>query len=87
VYSSPLTRYWEQDEAPEAIFGTTEGTPEYTRRKLMWDSDPVRTTQLTAFVGARLQETGASIPGGLGPVMAKADPTVLQQIRAELMSG
>jgi hypothetical protein len=85
-----LTRYWEQDDAPEAIFGNTEGTPEYARRKAMWDADPVRTTQLTAFVAARLRETEAAMSGGpvgLQSIMASADPTVLQQVQAELTSS
>jgi hypothetical protein len=81
--SSPLNLYWEQDDAPEAIFGNTEGTPEYGRRKAMWDTDPVRTTPLTAFVAARLQQAEGAIPE-LHEIMARADPTVVAQIRAEL---
>jgi hypothetical protein len=82
-----LNRYWEQDDKPDAIFGDTEGTPEYNRRQAFWDTDPVRTTQLTTFVAARLQQAGQTAPGGpqkLHEIMLSADPTVLKQIQAEL---
>jgi hypothetical protein len=87
--SSPLLRYWEQDKAPDYMFGESEGTPEYARREAVWNSDPVRTTQLTAFVASRLQETEMILggPQALQAVIASADPTVLQQIQRELAVG
>jgi hypothetical protein len=87
--SSPLLRYWEQARAPEYIFGESEDTLEYARREAVWNADPVRTTQLTAFVAARLQATERALggPQALQAIVASADPTVLQQIQRELASG
>lgn len=31
--SSPIRRFWEQDEPPSSYYQETEGTPEYNRRK------------------------------------------------------
>ncbi|KAJ3710388.1 ran binding protein 11 [Lentinula raphanica] len=81
--SSYLALYWEKDNAPASYYRETEGTPEYERRKAVFDSDPVRTTQLSAFVGAKLREAEAKTPN-FQRYLADADPTVLQQIQAEL---
>jgi hypothetical protein len=52
-----------------------------------YTDDPARTTQLTAFISACLQEAGA-VCGGAAVLqeryLKKADPLVLAQIQAEL---
>ncbi|KAJ3989631.1 armadillo-type protein [Lentinula detonsa] len=81
---SYLTLYWEKSDAPASYYQDTEGTPEYERRKAVFESDPVRTTQLSAFVGAKLREAEAKIPNFQQLYLEGADPAVLQQIQAEL---
>ncbi|KIK67986.1 hypothetical protein GYMLUDRAFT_36796 [Collybiopsis luxurians FD-317 M1] len=83
-----LTLYWEQDDAPASYYQGAEGTPEYDRRKQIFESDLVRTAQLSAFVGDRLREAEARVgPTFQQRYLAEADPTVLQQIQAELIRG
>ncbi|KAJ3805093.1 hypothetical protein F5876DRAFT_82190 [Lentinula aff. lateritia] len=53
---SYLALYWERSDAPASFYQGSEGTPEYERRKVIFESDPVRTTQLSAFVGSKLRE-------------------------------
>ncbi|RDB22808.1 Importin-11 [Hypsizygus marmoreus] len=83
---SNLRRHWELNEAPTQYYQNTEGTPEYERRKAVYDKDPIRTMHLGTFVGTHLQEAEAAC----GPqafqslYLSKADPTVLQQIQVEL---
>ena len=36
--SSPIQRYWEQDEPPASYYQQSEGTLEYDRRKLVGTS-------------------------------------------------
>ncbi|KAJ4478277.1 ran binding protein 11 [Lentinula aciculospora] len=81
---SYLTLYWEKSEAPASYYQGSEGTPEYERRKALFDSDPVRTTQLSAFIGVKLREAEAKTPNFQQLYLAGADSTVLQQIQAEL---
>ena len=55
--------------------------------KQSWDNDPIRTTYLASFIGARLQEA-TEICGGPQELqtryLAKADPTVLKQLQDEI---
>ncbi|KAF8826887.1 hypothetical protein HHX47_DHR5000875 [Lentinula edodes] len=81
---SYLTLYWEKSDAPASYYQGSEGTPEYERRKVIFESDPVRTTQLSTFVGSKLRETEAKTPNFQQQYLIGADPTVLQQIQAEL---
>ncbi|KXN86407.1 Importin-11 [Leucoagaricus sp. SymC.cos] len=81
----PLKRYWDVDEAPSWFYQNTEGTPEYNRRKTVYDSDPVRTIQLNKFVHEKLQEAERnSSPGAFKAILDKADPIVLKQIQDEV---
>ncbi|KAI0938258.1 hypothetical protein AcV5_001092 [Taiwanofungus camphoratus] len=82
---SSLALYW--DQPTNSFYSGSEGTPEYDRRKALYDNDPVRTTQLTTFVAARLQEAEMACGGAVNlqtKYLAKADPLVLKQIQAEL---
>ncbi|KAF8639750.1 hypothetical protein AX17_001012 [Amanita inopinata Kibby_2008] len=80
-----LRRYWELSEAPPYYYQNTEGTPEYDRRKAIYENDPVRTMPLSVFVANRLQEVEAVCdPAVFQSYLAKADPTVLKQIQGEL---
>ncbi|KAF5390622.1 hypothetical protein D9757_002665 [Collybiopsis confluens] len=81
---SYLTLYWEQDDAPDSYYRGTEGTPEYDRRKQLFESDLVRTTQLSTFVGDRLREAENRVGPTFQRYLSKADPAVLQHIQAEL---
>ncbi|KAJ4481713.1 armadillo-type protein [Lentinula edodes] len=81
---SYLTLYWEKSDAPASYYQGSEGTPEYERRKVLFESDPVRTTQLSTFVGGKLREAEAKTPNFQQQYLIGADPTVLQQIQAEL---
>jgi hypothetical protein len=84
---SPITLYWEQDKAPSSHFGQApEGSAEYARRQAAWDSDPVRTVQLTTHVAHSLQEAERTLggPQALEEIISRADPLVTQQIRTEL---
>ncbi|KAL0577074.1 hypothetical protein V5O48_004917 [Marasmius crinis-equi] len=88
--ANALTRHWELDDAPEEFYQrTTEGSPEYVRRKQVYDQDPVRTTQLGSYVAAGLRQaeavTGAAQFQQL--YLAQADPTVLKQIQDEISSS
>ncbi|KAL1944202.1 hypothetical protein VTO73DRAFT_3387 [Trametes versicolor] len=78
---SSLTLYW--DRPFEETYTDAEGTPEYQRRKAVFDNDPVRTTPLTAFIGARLREAEAACGGGTeleSRYLAKAEPLLLKQV-------
>ncbi|KAJ7094628.1 armadillo-type protein [Mycena belliarum] len=83
---SNLQRYWELDEAPPAYYQQTEGTPEFNRRKTIYDRDPVRTVQLSAYIATHLNEARAAC----GPqvfqdnYLSKADPAVLAMIQDQL---
>jgi len=80
-----LSLFWDQPFS--SLHADIEGTPEHARRNLIFDNDPVRTTQLTSFIQARLAE--AQIASG-GPqafqtqYLSKIDPAVLKQIEAAL---
>ncbi|KAJ6545112.1 armadillo-type protein [Mycena vulgaris] len=84
-----LQRHWELDEAPEAYYQNTQGTPEFERRKTVYDRDPVRTVQLTAYIATHLNEARTLC----GPqafedkYLSKADPTVLAMIQDQLSRG
>ncbi|KAI0092637.1 armadillo-type protein [Irpex rosettiformis] len=80
-----LLLYW--DQLPETFFRETHGTAEYDRRKATYENDPVRTTQLTAFVAAQLQQAEIACGGAAilqQKYLAKADPAVMKQIQDEL---
>ncbi|KAF8917892.1 armadillo-type protein [Mucidula mucida] len=83
---SPLRRHWELEDAPYAYFKESQNTPEYDRRKMLYDNDPVRTIKLSTYVGERLREAEAIYGSSVfrGQFLSKADPTVLQQIEKEL---
>ncbi|KAF8195734.1 armadillo-type protein [Mycena galopus ATCC 62051] len=84
-----LQRYWELNEAPSNYYQNSEGTPEYDRRKTVYDRDPVRTVQLTQYVATNLNEAR----GICGPqafqddYLSKADPAVLSTIQDQLSRG
>ncbi|TFY59275.1 hypothetical protein EVJ58_g5888 [Rhodofomes roseus] len=83
--SPTLTRYW--DRPTDDFFQGSENTLEYERRKALYENDPVRTTKLTTYVAACLQEaeTACGGPANLQAMyLAKADPTVLNQLQTEL---
>ncbi|PCH41237.1 ARM repeat-containing protein [Wolfiporia cocos MD-104 SS10] len=80
-----LKLYWEQPT--DSFYQGTEGTLEYNRRKALFEDDPVRTTQLTEYIAARLQEAEVAVggPANLQSLyLAKADPLVIKQIQDEL---
>ncbi|KZT12770.1 ARM repeat-containing protein [Laetiporus sulphureus 93-53] len=80
-----LVAYW--DQPTNSFYKESENTLEYARRKALYDNDPARTIQLTAYVAARVQEA-ESVCGGSAEFnrlyLEDADPLVLQQIGAEL---
>ncbi|OBZ76700.1 Importin-11 [Grifola frondosa] len=85
-FDVPLILYW--DRPFSSIHQESEGTPEHDRRRAIFDNDPVRTTQLTTFIAARIQEAEAVCGGGAAfqaRYLEKADPLVLKQIYAELV--
>ncbi|KAI0352893.1 ARM repeat-containing protein [Trametes cingulata] len=76
-----LTLYW--DKPFEEVYTDAEGTPEYERRKAVFENDPVRTTPLAGFIGARLREAEGACGGGAelqSRYLAKAEPLLLKQI-------
>ncbi|KAL7282456.1 hypothetical protein ACG7TL_003927 [Trametes sanguinea] len=80
-----LKLYW--DKPFEEVYTDCEGTPEYGRRKAVFENDPVRTTPLTAFIAARLREAEAACGGGAelhARYLAKAEPLLLKQINDAL---
>ncbi|KII94850.1 hypothetical protein PLICRDRAFT_47858 [Plicaturopsis crispa FD-325 SS-3] len=85
--SSPLTRFWDEDEPPASYYAGTEDTPEYDRRKYAYDNDAIRTTQLSTYVAASLREAEASCGSTAfrALYLDKADPTVFKQIQDEIM--
>ncbi|KAJ6598916.1 armadillo-type protein [Mycena vulgaris] len=84
-----LQRHWELDEAPEAYYQNTQGTPEFERRKTVYDRDPVRTVQLTAYITTHLNEarTLCGPQAFQDKYLSKADPTVLAMIQDQLSRG
>ncbi|KAK7470477.1 hypothetical protein VKT23_001903 [Stygiomarasmius scandens] len=81
-----LKRHWELGDAPAEYYQETEGTPEYERRKRVYDMDPVRTLKLSSFIRDRIQEAEAICGSQTFQqlYLSKADPTVLSQIQNEL---
>ncbi|KAH9938596.1 ARM repeat-containing protein [Fomitopsis serialis] len=80
-----LTRYW--DRPTDQFFQGSEDTLEYERRKALYENDPVRTTKLTTYIATCLAEAEMACggPANLQAMyLAKADPTVLGQLQAEL---
>ncbi|KAI0677486.1 ARM repeat-containing protein [Trametes maxima] len=78
---SSLTMYW--DRPFEDTYTDAEGTHEYERRKTVFNNDPVRTTPLIAFIGARLREAEAACGGAQelqSRYLAKAEPLLLKQV-------
>ncbi|KAI9000953.1 ARM repeat-containing protein [Trametes punicea] len=81
----PLTLYW--DKPFEEVYTESEGTPEYERRKAVFENDPVRTTPLTGFIAARLREAEIACGGGAqlhAQYLSKAEPLLLKQINDAL---
>ncbi|KAG6854857.1 hypothetical protein C0991_012047 [Blastosporella zonata] len=81
-----LRKYWELDEAPQSYYQETHGTPEYDRRKAVYDRDLVRTKHLGQYVGDHLRQAEAACGSATfqEKYLSKADPAVLRQIQAEL---
>ncbi|KAH8106154.1 ARM repeat-containing protein [Cristinia sonorae] len=79
-----LTLYW--DRQPDELFDDCKGTLEFGRRTTAYESDIVRTTQLTTYVRAAIQEAEMIC----GPAvfyekyLSKIDPAVMKQIQKEL---
>ncbi|KAF9534185.1 armadillo-type protein [Crepidotus variabilis] len=83
-----LVRFWELDDAPDSYYHGTEGTPEYMRRKALYDQDPVRTAPLVTFIGSHLREAEAVVgPADFQVYMQDTDATVLKQIQDALTQG
>ncbi|KJA30164.1 hypothetical protein HYPSUDRAFT_125792 [Hypholoma sublateritium FD-334 SS-4] len=83
-----LVRYWDQNNVPASYFRDSEGTPEYTRRKTLFDNDHARVTPLIAYVGAQLREAESVCgSGALQNHLSTADPAVLKQVQDALASG
>lgn len=81
-----LRRHWDLDEAPASFYQNTSGTPEYDRRKAVYDRDPVRTIHLGTFIGARLREAQAAYDPQVFHTryISKCEAAVLEQIQTEL---
>ncbi|KAG6911227.1 hypothetical protein DXG01_003094 [Tephrocybe rancida] len=86
VTSYGLRKHWELREAPESYYQETEGTPEYDRRKAVYDRDPVRNAHLSSYVATYIREAEAACGSAAfqAQYLSKADPTVLGQIQTEL---
>ncbi|KAI5893425.1 ARM repeat-containing protein [Schizophyllum commune H4-8] len=85
-FSHGLRRMWENEDAPEKFYAGSEDTVEYERRKALYEHDPVRTAQLTAFVKACMDEVALRVgPQQLEGVYLKdADQAVLREIYKNL---
>ncbi|TFK75774.1 ARM repeat-containing protein [Pluteus cervinus] len=83
---NPFKRHWELDEAPRDYYDSTEETPEYERRKALYNQDPVRTVRLNTYIGNHLREAETTYGPQLfhANFLSKADPVVLKQIQDEL---
>ncbi|KAG8934669.1 hypothetical protein FRC02_009496 [Tulasnella sp. 418] len=87
-YSSHLHMYWSQNggEPPESFMRDSFESLEESRRKTLWQKDPVQTVKLTSFIDEKLKAIGAAI----GPeafqkeFMEKADPAVIKQLKEAL---
>ncbi|KAJ2930226.1 hypothetical protein H1R20_g6892, partial [Candolleomyces eurysporus] len=86
VSPTNLRRHWELDEAPRDYYQDSEGTPEFDRRKALYDRDPIRVVQLNEYVRAHLGQAEAVVGPNFQVYLKDADPTVLEQIQAELKS-
>ncbi|KAF7964633.1 hypothetical protein HWV62_4752, partial [Athelia sp. TMB] len=81
------TIFWDEDQAPSSYYKETEGTPEWSRRHKLFETDPVRTILLSTYVAARLQEaeTACGGPQAIQQLyLQDVDQTVLKQIQAYL---
>lgn len=85
VSPTNLRRHWELNEAPSEYYQDSEGTPEYDRRKALYERDPIRVVHLNEYVGAQIRQAEA-ITGSerFQTYLASADPTVMKQIQTEL---
>ncbi|KAG2154931.1 ARM repeat-containing protein [Suillus bovinus] len=86
--AGPLTLHWDLDQVPQSYYADSETTVEFDRRKMFLDNDPVRTTQLTNYVAAALQEAERNC-GGIhifNQYINKTDPTLLKQLQNELQT-
>ncbi|KAJ2920088.1 hypothetical protein MD484_g369, partial [Candolleomyces efflorescens] len=84
VSPTNLRRHWELDEAPRDYYQDSEGTPEFDRRKALYDRDAIRVVQLNEYVRAHLGQAEAVVGPNFQVYLKDADPTVLEQIQAEL---
>ncbi|KAI0722911.1 ARM repeat-containing protein [Earliella scabrosa] len=78
-----LTLYW--DKPFDDNYTEAEGTLEYDRRRTAFDTDPVRTTSLTAYIGARWREAEQACGDLSARYLSKAEPELLKQIYDALM--
>lgn len=87
--AGPLTLHWDLDQVPQSYYADSENTVEFDRRKMFLDNDPVRTTQLTNYVAAALQEAERTCGGAhiFNQYISKTDPTLLKQLQNELQGG
>ncbi|ESK94397.1 importin 11 [Moniliophthora roreri MCA 2997] len=87
--ANTLQRHWEQDDAPDEFYQGSQDTPEYDRRKRIWNEDPVRTTQLSSYVaaGLRAAESTTGSQNFHNLYLAKTDPEVLKQIQSEITNA
>ncbi|KAJ8523493.1 hypothetical protein ONZ45_g125 [Pleurotus djamor] len=82
---SNLRRYWELDEAPDDYYANSAGTPEYERRKALYDRDPVRVVKLNEFVDSQLLDLKMNIGfQNFQNCLVNADDTVLRQLQVDL---
>ncbi|KAI0068814.1 ARM repeat-containing protein [Artomyces pyxidatus] len=80
-----LTLYW--DQPADSYYNGAEDTLEYERRRSAYDNDITRTTLLSSFVAARLQEAEVACGGTQimqAEYLAKTDPIVLKQIMTDV---
>ncbi|KAJ7765016.1 armadillo-type protein [Mycena maculata] len=82
-----LQRHWELNEAPPAYYQNTEGSPEFHRRKAVYDNDPVRTEKLSSYIAGRLNEAQGLCGAQAfhANYLSKADPAVLAMIQDQLI--
>lgn len=80
-----LTLYW--DHSAEYLWEDAKDTPEFARRQSIYDADPVRSVQLTAYISNCIQSAQNAVGGAAilqSKYMGKADPKVIEQIQAGL---
>ncbi|PPQ99043.1 hypothetical protein CVT24_003603 [Panaeolus cyanescens] len=86
--NNDVVLFWDLDAVPDSYYQGSEGTPEYNRRKSVYEHDVVRTSILVKYVAERLEHAKALLGDmNFQNYISGADPAVLKQIQDIIFKG